>query len=95
MTYKILKDCSYSPNGYTVTKLKAGDVVELPDSVGVPFSKKDICEECKSEAEVKAESEAEVKAEAEAEAEAAKKAKLDKKVKAEAEKKEKADAKKK
>lgn len=52
MKYKILKDCKYSPNGYDVKELKAGDVADLPDSVGVPFAAKGICEECKPEKKV-------------------------------------------
>lgn len=52
MKYKILKDCKYSPNGYDVKELKAGDVVDLPDSVGAPFAAKGICEECKPEKKV-------------------------------------------
>lgn len=45
MKYKILKNCSYSPNGNDIKELKAGDVVELPALIGVPFAKKGLCEE--------------------------------------------------
>lgn len=47
--YKILKDCKYSPNGISVKELKPGEEVELPDSIGVPFSSRGLCELCKPE----------------------------------------------
>lgn len=71
MKYKILKKSQYSKNGYQVIELKAGDVVDLPESIGEPFVKQGLCEKFKDESK----------------AEAAKNAKLDKKVKAEAKEK--------
>lgn len=49
MKYKILKDCKYSPNGYDEKSLTAGQVVDLPDAFGVPFTKQGLCEEAKAE----------------------------------------------
>lgn len=71
MKYKILKKSKYSSKGFDVIVLEVGDVVELPDSIGVPFSEQGLCKPVKDESK----------------AEADKKAKLDKKAKAEAEKK--------
>lgn len=45
MKYKILKESKYSPKGYDVKVLNVGDIVELPESISIPFCKKGICEE--------------------------------------------------
>lgn len=45
--YKILEPCKYSPDGIKSIDLNVGDEVELPDTIGIPFSIRGICELCK------------------------------------------------
>ena len=46
MKVKILKDCSYSANGFTVIELAKGDLVELPKDIQEKFISRGLCELC-------------------------------------------------
>ena len=46
MKVKILKDCSYSANGFTVIELSKGDLVELPKDIQEKFIFRGLCELC-------------------------------------------------
>jgi len=46
MKVKILKDCSYSANGFTVIERVKGEVVELPKDVAEKFIFRGLCELC-------------------------------------------------
>ena len=44
MKVKILKDCSYSANGFTVIERVKGEVVKLPKDVTEKFIARGLCE---------------------------------------------------